>query len=277
MSDRLPFLLREAQFALYPTDASGVLQGPALWFGGFINKLRTAMDYEEVLLKASGDRYSTAHHVDEAHVLSLGQSWIIFAPTMADWKPVRNQQYQLQLIWTSGGRWLRRVYSGVTWRTLALESVGTNQLLVDQTLRAQAYNDDGGSLALGTGAQPPATVPAPSPGGVQVLAFYREATLIVNEYLLGFYAWTSPVTLVGATVTANAPQGTPMVLGLEVGGVLTGQTLTIPVGTVNTEVTASVALSGVVAPGELVRWQILSGPAPVNAAWGASVAMQVTG
>jgi len=276
MNDRLPFLLSEAQFSLYLADAAGNPQGSALWFGGFLNKLRSAMEYEEVLLKASGDRYSTAHHVDEAHVLTLGQSWILYAPTMVDWKPVRNQNYMLQLVWTNQGRWLRRVYHGVTWRTLALESVGTNQLLEEQVLRAQSYTDDSGSLALGTGAQPSATVPSPLPGAVQSLAFYREQTLIVGEYLLGFYVWNAPVTLVSAQVIADAPQGAPMVLGLEVGGAQSGQTLTIPAGTVNTEVTASITLSVVVPTGQMVRWQVLSGPVPVNAAWRASVAMQVT-
>lgn len=273
--DRQPFFLSEAQISLYRADANGNPSTGKLWIGGFVNELETLMDFDEVLMSSSGDNYSTAHHVDENHVLNLKQTWIIFMPTVQDWKPARNQPYVLQLVWTINGVWLRRTYYGVTWRSLKLDSQSTNQFLVGQVLRAQRYVDDTGVLSGGT--QPTSNVPSPAPGQVQVINFLRETALITGSYLLGFYVWTSAVNLVSATVVANAPQVQPVVLGLEVAGILTGQTITIPVGTANTQVEATVNLTGAVLAGQMARWKVLSGPDPVNTADGCSLAIQITG
>lgn len=277
MNDREAFFLAEAQFTLYPTDADGNVIGASLWFGGFLNKLRATMDFEEVKLRASGDAWATAHQVDQEHVLSFDQTWIVFTPTMSDWQPEMNQPYLLQILWVSGGVWYRRSYYGVTWRTLTMESTETNQFLEQQVVRAQYLVTDSGTLsATGGGAIPAVAVPVADAGTPQWLSFFREDALIVDEYLLGFYTWASDMTLLNATVYANAPLGSPMVLGLEVNGVQTGQTLTIPVGAANTTVEASVPLSGTIPAGQLVRWQVLSGPDPADAADGCAVGMSVT-
>ena len=273
-SDRLPFFLHEAQISLYLADSTGQPAGNALWFGGFVNGFKSGLSLDEVLIKGSGDAYATAHHVDENHVLNLDQTWLIYTPTLTDWKPVRNQQYVLQLLWAAGGYWLSRTYYGVTWRELGLESVDTKQIIEKQVLRAQYYTDESGSVQSGT--QPAATVTNPLPGAVQSLAFFRENALITGEYLLGFFSWTATVTLGSAVAVASAPLVTPQVLELEVDGVLTGQTLTLPVGAANTEVSAAASLSWAVQPGQLVRWKIVSGPVPVNAADSCSLALAVT-
>lgn len=276
MSDRLPFFLREAQVSLWLADAAGQPAGDTVWFGGFLNRLRAALDYEEVIVKPSGAYYGAAHHVDEAHTLNFGQSWLIQKPSLTDWKPGRNQTYVLQLVWTSENCWLRRVYYGVTWRSLALDSRGTNQFLADQTVRAQSFTDDSGVLTV-PAPQPPVPLPTPSVAASQPVGFFRESALIAGEYLLGFYTWSAAVTLRSCRVIAWAPQTAPVVLELEVNGALTGRQLTLPVGTVNTEVTDSLALSGVVGPGQLVRWKIISAPDPVDTAYKCQLVTEVSG
>src|SRR5438093_6313886 len=99
--------------------------------------------------------------------------------------------------------------------------------------------------------------------------------MVVGEYMLGHYRWPVAVGLLSARAVAFAPQNAPMVLTLEVGGVLTGQTLTIPAGAVDTEVSAMVALDYTVLAGQSVRWKITDGPAPEDAARLAALAMQV--
>jgi len=109
----------------------------------------------------------------------------------------------------------------------------------------------------------------------QCVGFFRENPMVVGEYLLGHYRWPVAVSLESARVVAFGPQNMPQVLTLEVSGVLTDQTITIPVGTANTEVSATVALNYSVAAGQSVRWKITDGPAPEDAVYVAAVGMQV--
>lgn len=272
MLDGLPFFLSEAQISLWLQAANGSLTGGTIFIGGFANRLRMQMEYEENRLAGSGDTYQTTRHVDESHLLDFGQTWLISRTTLQDWKPARNTQYVLELVWTSKNIWLRRRYYGVTWRTMQWEAPNTNQFLTDQSLRAQYYVEDSGGIA----SPPPATPVTPPPATQQPVGFFRENPLIVGEYLLGFYQWNEAVNFASAQVIAWAPQLTPMVLGLEVGGVLTGQTITIPVGTANTEVTANATLGVAVPANTLVRWKVLSGPDATNAAWSCALTCQVS-
>ena len=133
--------------------------------------------------------------------------------------------------------------------------------------------DDAGSLA----APVPPVVTAPATGAQQPLGFFRENVLIAGEYLLGLYQFSGPVTLVNASVIAWAPQLAPVVLGLEINGSLTGQTLTIPVGPANVEVTAAATLTGLVPAGQFVRWKIVSAPDAADSAWNCAVMLMVAG
>lgn len=112
-------------------------------------------------------------------------------------------------------------------------------------------------------------------GSVSV-AFDQPDDLIVGQPLLNFYQWATAVTAVSASVQAYAPQVAPVVLGLTVGGVLTAATLTIPVGPVNTLVTAAAALGVPVPAGQPVGWVVVSAPDPADSGWQASVALRVS-
>jgi hypothetical protein len=119
-------------------------------------------------------------------------------------------------------------------------------------------------------------MPGAMPGAVQTVNFFREAPLLVNTYLLGYYRWSVRVAINSVRVTAWAPQGEDVMLALEVDGTLTGPRVTIPQGEANTEVTAEVTFQNVsMAPGQAVRWKVISGPDPEAAAWNANLVMEV--
>lgn len=272
MRDSIPFFLSEAALTLYPALADG--STPASmeqWWGGLANNFRSRLDYDEVLLAASGDAHRTAHHVDEEHVLDIGRSWLLPKVGMADFRPARNQQYVMQLLWESEGRWFRRVYRGVTGRGLTMDSQGTNHFLINQTWRAQSHED-----ASGSGAGEGIDVPV-SAAGAQPVPFFRESPLLTGEHLLGHYRWGAAVTLGEVRLIAWPSQGADTELTLEVGGALTESVVTIPAGTANEEVTVTADLGGRVVPANTaVRWRVTSAPEAESAAWRAALTVAVT-
>lgn len=113
-------------------------------------------------------------------------------------------------------------------------------------------------------------------GAVHEVNFRQSHPVLAGEYLLGTYRWTAPVRLSGARAVAWASQDQPLVLGLEVNGVLTGDQLTLPVGPPNTEVTASIALDVALAPNAIVRWRVVSAPDAPQTAWHVTLALSVS-
>jgi hypothetical protein len=107
------------------------------------------------------------------------------------------------------------------------------------------------------------------------VVFNQSNALVVNGYLMNFYAWTATVTLYSASLIADAPQTSPVVMELEINGALTGQTIAIPMGDVDTEVTAMSVLNVAVPAGNQVRWKVISAPAPTDSAWYVSLVMTV--
>jgi hypothetical protein len=299
MSDSLPFFLYEAVLSLYPLGTDGTpLTSQPVWTSAVANNLRLALEYDEVRMMSSGDLYQTTHHVDEGHTIDIEQTWLLpKAPFLAagqsqsqsqsvavrDFVPQRNTQYALEVVWFSAGFWYRRTYIGVTGRSAGWDSVRALQFGTKQAYRAQYYKEEGGYIPqpVGSSGQVPQSVYTPlpvTPAGTseqQCIGFFRENAMVVGEYMLGNYRWPVDVDLVSAMVVAFAPQNAPVVLTLEIGGVLTDQTVTIPVGTTNTEVSATVALNYTVTAGQSVRWQITSGPDPEDSAYVAALAIQV--
>ena len=104
-------------------------------------------------------------------------------------------------------------------------------------------------------------IPGEALGVAQTVNFMREAPLLEGTYLLGYYRWSVRVKVLSGLVTAWPPQGQDVVLGLEVGGELTGQTVIIPQGDANAEVRAEVAFEDLyLAAGQAVRWKVISAP-----------------
>jgi hypothetical protein len=273
MTDQLPLFLYEAVLSLYPEAADGSPdRANPVWWGAAANGLRLGLEYEEIVVSGSGDRYPTAHHVGEQHLIDVERTWILRRADMggSDFVPGRNQRYVLEIVWQAGGVWCSRLYSGVTGRSAGLESQRTLHFGSRQSFRAESCQRDGGAVAA------PVTTPLPVSTDEQPIGFFRENPMVVGEYLLGNYRWPRDARLISARAVAFAPQTTPTVLTLEVGGTLTDQCLVLPVGSANTEVAATVDLGEyLVGAGQSVRWKITSGPAPEEAAWVCAVVMQV--
>jgi hypothetical protein len=267
MSDLAPLFLYEAVLSLYPADTDGEpLRESPVWWGTVANSVRLGLEYDELLMASSGDRYQTAHHVDERHSIEVERSWVLRRAAPADFVPARHQRYVLELVWSVQGVWYRRTYYGVTGRNVGWDSVRALHFGNRQSYRAENFAE----------ADSGAEVTVPLAPEEQAIGFFREAPMVVGEYLLGQYRWGRPVQLETAQVVALAPQGVANALTLEVDGVLQSATLTIPAGPANTEVSATADLTGlVVRTGQVVRWKITSGPQPENAAWVAALSMQV--
>jgi hypothetical protein len=110
----------------------------------------------------------------------------------------------------------------------------------------------------------------------QSLPYFREQPLLVDEYVPGSYELPFALTLTTAHLTAW-PGAAETVLELEVAGVLSGHTITIPAGDPLAEVTASATLNLPVAAQQALRWKIVSGPADIaDAAWHLALVLQTT-
>lgn len=115
-------------------------------------------------------------------------------------------------------------------------------------------------------------VTQPSDDGEQSLDFTLEAPLLVDGYLLGVYQWNArAMRLTGARLTAWPPTGSSVILGLEVGGELTGDELVIEPGTPNADVGLEIDLDVLVPVAQTVRWKVLSAPIPEQSAWHVTV------
>lgn len=267
--DHIPFFLHEAVLTLYPAAADGSsLTELAVWSGALANQLKVRSALEPFKITGSGEFYATEHHIDEEHLIEIERTWILRRQFLQDFMPARNQQYVLEMVWSVDNVWYKRAFLGVTGRSVILESRGTNQFVTGQVFRAQRFVETNGTTG------PPVYTPTPQPQ--EAVAFFREDPFVNGEYLLGRYRWGQNVTLNSAEIIGSAGQGSPTVLTLEVGGVLTSKTITIAAGTANTEASATVGLGGYVVPaGQGVRWVITSGPAPEDAMWQAALTMNV--
>jgi hypothetical protein len=111
----------------------------------------------------------------------------------------------------------------------------------------------------------------------QSLEFFNEDPLIAGNYLLGTYGSPAKFTLQTATVSCWPSQNTPVVLQLEVNGALVGPQLTIPTGTANADLQASVVMGNyAINPGDVLRWKVISAPAAEFSAWHLSLELQAT-
>lgn len=263
------FFLHEAVLTLYPAAADGeTITGEAVFTGGLANRLRARMEYESMKVQGTGKAYGRTYHIDEEHVLEIDRTWFVRRSDAADFKPTRNQQYVLEMVWQAGGYWYKRTYYGVTGQTVTWDSQDVNQFLTTQVFRAQYFEMDGGP------GEPDVFTPITLDAEHNIV-FFREAALVPGEYLMGHYRWPVAVRLGQASVEGRASQGSDTVLRLEVNGVLTSFELTLPAAAYGTVVTDTVDLGNLVVPsGQTVRWKILSGPGVENAADSVSITMR---
>lgn len=268
--DYIPLFLREAVLTLYPTDAQGnALVTAPVWAGTCANSLKLGLAFVETLSFSSGDRYQTAHHEDEQHVIEVERVWVLRRSSPGELPaPRRGETYVLEIVWNDRRErvWYKRLYYGVTGRSADLTSDGPRRHDHPQVYRAQRFTASGGEST------PSVFTPVETLGDEQVVAFFAEDPALTDAYLLGHYRWAVEKRITAARWAGWAPQA-ETVLGLEVNGVLTGDEITIPAGTANTEASGQVTLDVAVSAGMEVRWQVVSAPGIEEAAWHLAVVM----
>jgi len=122
---------------------------------------------------------------------------------------------------------------------------------------------------------PDAPLPPERPGFTYEVLFYEADPVLAGDYLLGTYRWSAPMRLSGMRAVGWASQTAGVTLGLEVNGVLTGDTVTLPVGEPNVEVQATAAVNLEIDPGAIVRVKVLAAPDAVDTAWHVSLSLAV--
>lgn len=271
--DHVPLLLREAVISLYPADANGnALIAAPVFCGVCANGLRLGLSWEEELGFTSGDAYKTAHHNDEQHAIEVDRSWVLRTAAPGELVgPQRGQRYVLEIVWSDVRErlWYKRLYYGVTGRSSDLNSDGARSHNNPQVFRAQRFVPSGGTSG-------PASVftPITVSGNEQLAGFFGENPLLPDTYLLGHYRWSGNKRITGGLYACWPPQS-PTVLGLEINGVLTGDTVTVPAGTANTDFTDDFTFSRDVPAGMEVRWKVVSGPAIEESAWHLGLVMRL--
>ena len=267
--------LGEATINLYPEAANGeALTDQAVWMGACVENLRLAGTFEGVLIAPTGVLYRKKKITDESHQIQIGRLWVLPTANLLDYQPIRNQRFVLEIVWQHDGNdiWHKRTYYGVTPENYNLASMdldGTaGQFGAEQEFRAERFTP-----ASNYGVYP---IPPVSASAYQNVLFTHDGPILTGDYFLGSYKWPGAVTITEAKVISRAAQTTPTILTLEVGGVLTANTLTIPTGAVNAEVSASSTFNAAVSPEQTVRWQATSGPAAVeDCPWVAAIVMRI--
>lgn len=272
MSRPVPLILNEATITLYPADPSGAaLLSGAVWAGGCAEQLSLTQDVREVDVTGSAARFPEVILIPGLHEIKLSRLWVLRLSDLEDFHIDLAQSYVMVVLWEEATRdtWYKRTYYGVRPRGHGMESQGVMQFYADQRFSAQRY-----VAASGYGAYVPSPVVA---NDLEHVFFSHAGALADGSYFLGHFTWPVDKAAVSAKVIASAPVGTPTVLALEVDGVLSGTTLTLPAGILGAEVSAEVDLTGLtIAANEQIRWQVVSGPAvPADQATVAAIVMEV--
>lgn len=272
MSRPIPLILNEASIALYPAapDGSTLLSG-AVWAGGCAEQLSLTQDVRAVEVTRSASRFPEVILIPGLHEIKLSRLWVLRLSDLADFHIDLAQSYVMVVLWEEATRdtWYKRTYYGVRSRGNGMESQGVMQFYADQRFSAQRYAATGGYGAY---------VPSPMVvNDLEQVFFSHTAELADGSYFLGHFTWPVDKAVVSAKVIASAPVGAPTVLTLEINGVLSGTTLTLPAGTLGAEVSAEASLTGLtITANEQIRWQVVSGPAdPADQATVAAIVMKV--
>ena len=266
MSKNVSLLLAHATLALYPQDTSGqpILSNP-VWFGARAENVRLGGELDEIESTPSGAWSLEYEQTDEQYEIAIERIWVVptgfvtaqgIAPASRDFQLKRGRYVLVvQAEHRKTGIWIKRTYYGVTAKRYDLASQGVLHFGANQVFRAQFVISESGSSPA-----PGFSAPAPPSEYDQPLGFAHESALVVGTYFVGAYQFGYAVTLGFTKAIAFASQVTPTTVALEVNGVVTGNSLVIPTGSIGQEVSVSATFSGLVSANQLMRWKVIAGP-----------------
>lgn len=269
------FTLGEATVDLYPAGPDGrTITGSAVWIGACAESLRLASRLEDMRLAATGAAYARRNHTDEQHEIQIDRLWVLRNPDRKDYRLERNQQYVLSIRWVDEktGVWHREIYYGVTARSFERASNSVMEFMAAQVWDAQYYECSSGTEAL---------IPvADEDGTTDQVLFVHDQNLVHTldvPYFTGIYQWIEDRVTISAKVIGRSGSGSASVFTLEVDGVLTAHTITLPLGSnPGDEVSSELVFETVLPANTDVRWKCTSGPADVeDGPYAVAIVMQI--
>jgi hypothetical protein len=131
IKDSVPFLLGEAQVALYYADANGqaILTAP-IWFGVEAQDCSMLESRESFFQASTGARGYTEYQGNSIHRIEIGRAWALPAQSgvdrtiMREFMPARNQRFVMQFAWQDRETQLthQRIYFNVVFQAQDLRS-----------------------------------------------------------------------------------------------------------------------------------------------------------
>lgn len=265
MGNTLPLILATGRLSLFAADVNGqpILTQP-IWMGARAEGLRLDADIEEVPATPSGAIHDEFAQLSEQHEIAIERIWVL--PLGAEAGPgaarfvdydFKRGRYVMQVFGLDErtGLWHERTYYNVQAKRYGLRSNGVMQFGSDQIFRAGYFTVNHGS----SGSSGTLTPAAPS-GFEQPLLFTHDDPLPQDEYFIGFYQFPTAVRIGFTKAIALASQASPTVLTLEIAGVLTPYTLTLPPGFAGEEVSDENTFNLDVQAHASIRWKITSAP-----------------
>jgi hypothetical protein len=284
----IPFTLSRATMTLYKADAAGnpILE-QAVWIGARTEGLEVDGEIAMVESTPSGAAYLEREQLGEAHQIRLDRIWAVNPAGAGDGRDfvLARGKYVMVVYWEHGrsGQYQNRTYYWVTAEQVSLRSNGQTFFGQRQVFGARYYIDGNGVIPKGQGSGTIPVTPAngdstgTSLGNETPCLFTHLGVAKAGDYFLGTYQFSDRAVQVSwVKAIGKASQTTNTVLGLEKNGVMTGLTLTLVAGTAGSEASASATPALNLLAGDVLRWKVVSGPAPVEEmAYSISINMNV--
>lgn len=279
--NQIALSLGEAVIGLYPSNSAGqaLLDSP-VWCGAVAHDLSISKRFNKQEYWPTGAEYPERRHEGTGFDIEIGRAWFLPVATKEDFDPNPNQKFVMIIVWHDARTniWHRRTFYRAMCDDWNVKSNDMVESVFNQKFTADYDQRDSGEDVIYSLPSPPSPVPTPGEEAYESFLFMHEGPMRVNDYMLGHYSWGYNITIDSVEVISRAPQGTNLVLALEVNGTLTGDTVTISAGVEHAEATASSSSMGVsVSTGDVVRWRATSGPTVTEScAYEVGLVMKIT-
>lgn len=247
------FVLARATLSLYPADSQGnPIRSQNVWVGARQEGLRIPREIAELEDTPTGSVYDEYVQGGESSELSIERVWCQPKKELYEYDFTRGK-FVMEIFDRDpvSGVWVRWTAYGCQARRYEKRSLGILYLLSDQVWRVQRWKFQSGRTG-STGEEVPVTSTAPE----QALLFTHDDALVGGDYFIACYQFSTAVT-VGFVKAIGQAAAEPNVLTLEIDGVLSAYTLTLPSG--SGEVSDSDTLTLEVDPDQTLRWKVTSG------------------
>jgi len=261
MPKTLPLILATGTITLFTADLDGqpILTQP-VWMGARAEGLQLSAEISEVEASRSGAPFDEYAQLSELHEIAIDRIWVLplgpeagpGAERFVDYDLTRGR-YVMKVFWIDerSGLWHERIYYGVQAKRYGLQSNGVIQFGSNQVFRAQYFLPGRGSSGNDGSLTPETPVAFEMP-----VLFSHDEALVNGDYFIGTYQFAAPVRI-GLTKVIGQAGGSPIVLTLEIAGVLSAHTLTLPGG--SGEVSDSETFAVDVMANQTLRWKVTSG------------------